>query len=112
MPGIDPLTYHIWHDDFVSTTSYTIYRAPAEYLTDKHDAIPEPSTLALLGIGIIRLIGYGWRRGRRRERDRSRLSPCIPSAMNRLQKKAIPAAIRLLQTKLTQPQGTSVAVKA
>jgi hypothetical protein len=26
--------------------------------------IPEPSTLALLGIGIVGLIGYGWRRGR------------------------------------------------
>ena len=25
--------------------------------------IPEPSTLALLSIGILGLIGYGWRRG-------------------------------------------------
>jgi len=25
--------------------------------------IPEPSTLALLGIGIVGLIGYGWRKG-------------------------------------------------
>jgi hypothetical protein len=26
--------------------------------------IPEPSTLAFLGIGLVGLIGYGWRRGR------------------------------------------------
>ena len=26
--------------------------------------IPEPSTLGLVGIGILGVIGYGWRKGR------------------------------------------------
>jgi hypothetical protein len=31
---------------------------------DRIKPVPEPSTLALLGIGIVGLIGYGWRRSR------------------------------------------------
>jgi len=63
--GVDPTAQHIWHDGFWNGSNYAIFRAPANYLAHKHDAIPEPTTLALLGTGILGLIGYGWRRGRR-----------------------------------------------
>ena len=39
-----------------ATITYT-YEAPA---------VPEPSAFALLGIGGVALVGYGWRRKRRR----------------------------------------------
>jgi hypothetical protein len=41
---------------------------PVQYIDDvvATQVIPEPSSLALLGIGAIALVGYGWRRKRKR----------------------------------------------
>jgi len=40
-----------------------------DFVTSSTNVIPEPSSLALLGIGAMSLCGYGWRRRRRGQHD-------------------------------------------
>jgi hypothetical protein len=52
---------NLWISDHTGIFTYSTI----EGHIDSFGAIPEPSTLALLGIGILGLVGCGWRRGRR-----------------------------------------------